>query len=139
MNKIDYAALRLDPRWQRKRLEVMERDEFKCVACGDEGTTLNVHHAYYVTGRMPWDYPMFSLSTLCRNCHKERHTERELDPDEIASTLSEWEMEMDWMLDGKPQNDGPFWHAAANIARLVKKHGPEVAYKLLETLLEDEK
>lgn len=70
MTKIDYAALRLDPRWQRKRLEIMGRDHFKCLHCTDGKSTLNVHHAYYVLGRMPWDYPDFALETLCEVCHK---------------------------------------------------------------------
>ncbi len=62
-----------DPRWQKKRLEIMERDGFKCRSCGSADKTLNVHHAYYDKGKMPWEYPSRSLTTLCEECHKHRH------------------------------------------------------------------
>jgi len=58
-----------DPRWQRKRLEIMERDNFECQNCGDKDTTLNVHHGYYEKGVDPWEYPDNSLVTLCEPCH----------------------------------------------------------------------
>ena len=64
-----------DSRWQRKRLEVMERDEWTCRSCGKsgEGVTLNVHHIHYEAGRSPWDYDDELLITWCACCHKERH------------------------------------------------------------------
>lgn len=67
----DYAAERLDPRWQKKRLEIFQRDGFKCVVCCSKTKTLTVHHSYYVKGRDLWNYPNFSLSTLCLDCHSE--------------------------------------------------------------------
>jgi len=76
MSPSKYQEQRLDPRWQKKRLEIMQRDGFACLHCGDEQTTLNVHHSYYIKSRMPWEYPNFSLLTLCKNCHKRMH-ERE--------------------------------------------------------------
>ena len=60
-----------DPRWQKKRLEIMERDEFKCSHCGDDEKTLNVHHKFYRKGANPWDYPDDALMTLCEPCHEE--------------------------------------------------------------------
>ena len=68
--KSTYYELLRDPRWQKKRLEVMERDEFKCTACGDSTKTLNVHHLAYRKGTMPWDYEAEKLTTLCEPCHK---------------------------------------------------------------------
>lgn len=62
-----------DPRWQKKRLEIMQRDGFKCADCGDGSTMLNVHHRYYIPKRMPWHYPDWALMTLCENCHEDRH------------------------------------------------------------------
>lgn len=72
---VEYGELLRDPRWQKKRLEVMDRDGFACQICGDKTTTLNVHHRYYIlTGgshpRAPWDYPMETFVTLCEPCHK---------------------------------------------------------------------
>jgi hypothetical protein len=60
-----------DPRWQKKRLEIMERDEFSCLDCGDSEKTLNVHHKWYEKDTAPWDYPDECYETLCEDCHKE--------------------------------------------------------------------
>ena len=64
-----------DSRWQQKRLEIMERDKWTCKSCGasGEGVTLNVHHAYYESGKAPWEYPNQTLVTWCETCHTERH------------------------------------------------------------------
>jgi hypothetical protein len=68
-----YAEKLRDPRWQRMRLKVMERDGFACRECGDTRTTLNVHHKQYVRGRDPWEYSTDALETLCENCHTAHH------------------------------------------------------------------
>jgi hypothetical protein len=64
-----YFELLKDPRWQRKRLEILERDKFQCRNCGDKSSTLVVHHRYYVSGRLPWEYPGVCYATLCNGCH----------------------------------------------------------------------
>jgi len=89
-----YWKLLKDARWQRKRLEIMERDNFTCRSCGksdkDEGTTLNVHHAYYIKGRKPWEYAPNLLTTICSECHELRHQwKREVD--EAIARLSKSE------------------------------------------------
>lgn len=65
---VPYIELLRDPRWQKKRLQVMERDGFECTNCGDTKTTLNVHHLRY-TGK-PWEAHLADLTTLCEVCHK---------------------------------------------------------------------
>lgn len=65
-----YEKLKL-PQWQKKRLEILGRDKWECQNCGDESTTLHVHHTYYEKGLEPWEYPSQSLITLCEPCHKE--------------------------------------------------------------------
>ncbi len=65
-----YADKLRDPRWQRMRLEIMQRDGFKCLECGDTGETLNVDHGFYEYGRAPWEYPEWSLRTLCQTHHE---------------------------------------------------------------------
>ena len=65
-----------DPRWQKRRLEIMERDGFTCRDCTDDKSTLNVHHCYYERGLDPWDYPDEALLTLCELCHRTRHDVR---------------------------------------------------------------
>jgi len=65
-----------DPRWQKKRLEIMERDEFRCQYCGDDESTLNVHHYYYEKNKEPWDYNNDDLTTLCEDCHDSESNHR---------------------------------------------------------------
>jgi hypothetical protein len=69
MTKPTYAEMLRDPRWQRKRLEVMDRDDFGCRHCGEKHATLNVHHTFYRRNTAPWEYPDDSLVTLCEPCH----------------------------------------------------------------------
>ena len=68
----NYATKRLDPRWQKKRLEILSRDEFTCRDCGDKDNTLHVHHCLYHRGAEPWEYENDELRTLCAECHERR-------------------------------------------------------------------
>lgn len=72
MAKRTYSEKLKDPRWQKKRLEILERDSWACVYCGDTKSTLHVHHEIY-EGRNPWDTPGYCLSTLCEECHEVEH------------------------------------------------------------------
>ena len=56
-----------DPRWQKKRLEVLDRDGFCCSMCKNDKLELQVHHKSY-RGINPWDTPLDELTTLCRYC-----------------------------------------------------------------------
>jgi 5-methylcytosine-specific restriction endonuclease McrA len=58
-----------DPRWQKKRLGVLERDNWQCQACGAKDQTLHVHHMRYRSGCSPWDYEDDELITQCDKCH----------------------------------------------------------------------
>jgi hypothetical protein len=60
-----------DPRWQKKRLEVLNRDNFTCRLCKDKETTLHVHHMVYSKSGNPWDVHNDNLLTLCSDCHEE--------------------------------------------------------------------
>jgi hypothetical protein len=64
-----YSDKLLDPRWQKKRLEVFQRDDFTCKLCGEKTETLHVHHQLYERGYEPWDYPLSILETYCHFCH----------------------------------------------------------------------
>jgi predicted RNA-binding Zn-ribbon protein involved in translation (DUF1610 family) len=70
-----YANLLLDHRWLAKRKEALHYDHYTCQNCGRKNpeVTLCVHHLGYVTGWMPWDYPLTLLQTLCLGCHKKVH------------------------------------------------------------------
>ena len=56
-----------DPRWQRKRLEILDRDNFACVACGATDKELHVHHIKYAAEL--WEADTDDLQTLCTACH----------------------------------------------------------------------
>jgi hypothetical protein len=62
-----------DPRWQRKRLEIFQRDNFTCVCCGDKTTELHIHHIKYFAGFNPWEYSNELMKTLCKTCHGKEH------------------------------------------------------------------
>ena len=70
----NYSEKLKDPRWQRKRLEVLNRDNFQCYHCFSKEKTLHVHHKYYSPGKNVWEYPIEALVTLCSECH---HDEEE--------------------------------------------------------------
>lgn len=72
-SKPKYSDLLRDPRWQRKRLEIMQRDNFSCKGCGSSYKTLNVHHRIYRKGLNPWEYKDSDLITLCEGCHAKQH------------------------------------------------------------------
>lgn len=69
-----------DPRWQKKRLLILERDRWQCQSCGNEQKTLNVHHKIYLPNKDPWDYSNSQLITLCEACHDtETKNRKEID------------------------------------------------------------
>ncbi len=65
-----YSEKLQDPRWQKTRLKVLERDNFTCICCGETTKQLHVHHCYYVSKRDPWEYHRNTMVTLCFDCHK---------------------------------------------------------------------
>ena len=60
--------------WQRKRLEIMQRDSYCCVACHGQDA-LTVHHLYYEPNKKPWEYDNEAMVTLCEKCHNSLHFE----------------------------------------------------------------
>ena len=72
-----YSEKLRDPRWQKKRLEIMQRDEFTCQSCYDSESTLNVHHMWYERGKDPWDYSDKCFVTLCEECHAVESQDRQ--------------------------------------------------------------
>lgn len=82
-----YKEQLLDPRWQKKRLVILDRDGWTCRYCGNTKKTLHVHHNYYIKGNLAWDYPDDSLCTLCSDCHEIFHVKdfTDLEYDIISS------------------------------------------------------
>lgn len=58
--------------WQKRRLHIFERDNFKCQCstCKSPNSNLEVHHIEYLSFDLkPWEYPDDMLITLCNICH----------------------------------------------------------------------
>jgi len=68
-----YTEKLRDPRWQRRRLEVMQNAGFACERCNADDVILNVHHIVYRRGAEPWDYDDDDLACLCEDCHDREH------------------------------------------------------------------
>ena len=66
------------PKWQKKRLEIFNRDEFKCQLCDSEDKNLHVHHKYYKRGVLIWDYPNTCYITCCYSCHTYLHDVKDM-------------------------------------------------------------
>ena len=75
MSNISYAEKLKHPKWQKKRLEIMQRDNFTCQICKDEETELHIHHFKY-SQQAPWEEPNVKLITICKLCHESEHGQR---------------------------------------------------------------
>ena len=71
-DNLSYSEKLKHPKWQKKRLEIMQRDNFKCMNCYSTEKPLHVHHITYSKSfKNPWDYHEANLITLCEDCHNE--------------------------------------------------------------------
>lgn len=77
---MSYAEKLKDVRWQRKRLELLEKSQWRCSniqlgTCPNYETpdknTLAVHHRIYLPKTEPWDYEAWAYQVLCDDCHKQ--------------------------------------------------------------------
>ena len=67
-----YKHLLEDKRWKEFRLKVMSERGNKCDCCG--GThILQIHHTFYISGKMPWEYNIDDMRVLCKKCHQRIH------------------------------------------------------------------
>jgi hypothetical protein len=67
----DCSATFKDPRWQKKRLELLQKAGWTCEVCEAKDSELNIHHRFYSKKSSgPWDYPDKAFSVLCKTCHK---------------------------------------------------------------------
>jgi len=69
-----YSDKLKDPRWQKKRLEIFQRDDWGCVRCQNDKITLHIHHKEYIAGKDPWEYLDSDLETLCELCHAKENS-----------------------------------------------------------------
>lgn len=66
----EYLRYLQSPEWQEKRLQVLQRDKYRCVDCGAR-KRLEVHHTSY---KRVFKEDLDDLITLCRACHEEEHS-----------------------------------------------------------------
>lgn len=81
-----YSDKLKDPRWQKKRLEILERDGWMCKFCCDNESTLHVHHLVY-SGKDPWDADEDHLIALCEDCHEYETINRKSVEAELCAAL----------------------------------------------------
>lgn len=93
--KSEYRKLLLDPRWQKKRLEILQRDNWTCRSCKTTEKTLHVHHKYYIRGHKPWEYSNECFAVLCEDCHREEAEQLPVVIEGIISTLRQQSMSGD--------------------------------------------
>jgi len=73
---MNYSDKLKDPRWQKRRLQILEAAHWRCEDCRAREKTLEVHHCGYIRGFEPWEYDGELLMALCSACHVRRQ-ERE--------------------------------------------------------------
>lgn len=79
-----YSEKLKDPRWQKRRLQLLEAANFTCRHCKSTKETLHVHHGVYRKGVEPWDYEDAVMHVLCEGCHEQSETGRRLVNEQFA-------------------------------------------------------
>jgi len=72
MSTTPYTAKLKDPRWQKKRLDILNLANWRCEDCRRGDRQLEVHHCAYVPRTEPWEYDAALLMCLCGECHEFR-------------------------------------------------------------------
>ena len=67
-----YSEKLRHPNWQKKRLQILERDGWKCLACGSSNKNLQAVHIVFNKGCLPWEYADHCYQSLCDDCYKLR-------------------------------------------------------------------
>jgi hypothetical protein len=80
-----YSDLLLNQKWQKRRYEILTRDNFRCRFCGEEDKGLQVHHIIYES-KFPWETSDRYLITLCSKCHKEEEFMKDFDYYSLLNT-----------------------------------------------------
>jgi len=113
-----YAEKLKDPRWQKLRLKILERDEWTCANCQAVDVSLHVHHHQYLKGKAPWDYPEENFETLCEVCHEEKEDMLQ-ELRKIGSGLPCEELDMLRMIAWYVSKD--YWVRGGNLVCVLEK------------------
>lgn len=73
------------PKWQKKRLEILERDKWTCRHCLSTDKTLHVHHINYADA--PWETDNKFLITLCHDCHSAEEINFKQESEDLIKSL----------------------------------------------------
>ncbi len=120
-----YSDLLTDPRWQKKRLEVLSEANFRCQKCGGIRRRLDVHHKQYRSGALPWEYENHEFEVLCRICHETEHVVLTDDERETEAKISEISQRI---LSAPTTTESKQWFGAMRI--LIAGRSPELVRKL---------
>lgn len=102
--KKSYSEKLQDPRWQRKRLEIMEKAGFKCELCECSDEMLQIHHGYYDRRLDPWQYDNETLWCLCKGCHMEVQASQTRAQKQLAMYHPSDLVWMDYVLESRRAN-----------------------------------
>lgn len=125
-----YQEKLLDPRWQKRKSEIYQRDNFTCQDCGSQSKTLHAHHLWYQPKKDPWDYPDIALLTLCDDCHKSRHDNELVFDQLIRGNLTCARLRE--LVGLALKNDGDVLWSAFNVLIFSLQH-PEITHMFHET------
>lgn len=86
---MNYREQLLTEDWNRKRTEILLRDNFKCrtVGCKIQYEGVEVHHLEYFSHLMAWEYSNSLLVTLCHKHHSDHHQGIKLAEKALTATL----------------------------------------------------
>jgi hypothetical protein len=70
---LPYMELLKLNQWKEKRIQILKRDNYKCIVC-NSAKKLHVHHRLYESFKLPWEYDNSYLVSLCEKCHKSIHS-----------------------------------------------------------------
>lgn len=85
--KLSWEEQYKHPNWQKLRLKVFQRDNFKCKKCGNKHELLHAHHLRYDKNKYIWEVPIYDIITLCENCHRDIHNKTFNRKAEYAETI----------------------------------------------------
>lgn len=69
-----YSESLRDPKWQKRRLEILSAADWACEDCGRRDQAFEIHHNFYIRAfrYQPWRYERDLLMALCEGCHEIR-------------------------------------------------------------------
>lgn len=136
---LSYQEKLKDPRWQKKRLEILERDEWNCQICHDSESTLAVHHRRYLPNRDPWDYPDELLVTLCEACHEFEKAERAAAESDLLEMLRALFFTRDIIALATGFHNMELLHVSEVVASAYERalSSPEIQRKLIDQIFMD--